>query len=164
MMRMQHESVAAYWQANQRCFWDDLVSEEIQRADRMVACDETIAWMTPFAPVSFNEMRAVLRNRATILDLSADEIEKLASGISRILSWYNSIGYDSFNLALYSGELGRNGADRVNLMMITRTAMVPFYRSDSMYLGRLHWEAAVDRTPEDVAASVRKYLSLTSTA
>ena len=31
--------------------------------------------------------------------------------------------------------------------------MAPFYRSDSMYLERLHWEAALDRTPEDVAAT-----------
>ena len=81
------------------------------------------------------------------------------SGMSRVLAWYHLIGYDSFNLAMYSGELNKEGADRVNLAMITRTAMTPFYRSDSMHLERLHWEAAVDRTPEDVAADVRKYFS-----
>ena len=157
MMRMQHASVTAYWQTNRRCFWNDLVSEETARAERMISRDGPIVWMTPFAPIGFNEVRAVLCERATILDLSSAELQALASGISRVLAWYDSIGYNSFNLSLYSGELGKEGTDRVNLTMVTRTAMTPFYRSDSMYLERLHWEAALDRTPEDIAADVREY-------
>jgi galactose-1-phosphate uridylyltransferase len=161
MMRMQHAATAAYWRANGCCFWNDLVAEETERAERMIARDGAIVWLTPFAPIGFNEVRAVLCERATILDLSAAEVRELASGISQVLAWYDSIGYNSFNLALYSGEVGKQGADRVNLSMITRTAMAPFYRSDSMYLERLHWEAALDRTPEDVAADVRKYFRST---
>ena len=157
MMRMQHASVATYWHANGRGFWNDLVAEETNRAERMISRDGPIVWMTPFAPVGFNEVRAVLCERPTVLDLSSADVQKLASGISRVLAWYDSIGYNSFNLALYSGELGKEVADRVNLTMVTRTAMAPFYRSDSMYLERLHWEAALDRTPEDVAADVREY-------
>ncbi|MGC2112393.1 MAG: hypothetical protein WA655_22940 [Candidatus Korobacteraceae bacterium] len=159
MVRMQHASVTAYWEANGRSFWNDLVSEETERAERMISREGPIVWMTPFAPIGFNEVRGVLRERATILDLSSADIQTLAAGISRVLAWYDSIGYNSFNLALHSGELGKDGADRVNLTMLTRTAMVPFYRSDSMYLERLHWEAALDRTPEDVAADVREYFS-----
>ena len=53
--------------------------------------------------------------------------------------------------------MGKDGADRVNLTMVTRTAMTPFYRSDSMHMERLHWEAALDRTPEEVAADVREF-------
>jgi UDPglucose--hexose-1-phosphate uridylyltransferase len=157
MMRMQHAAVAAYGNANRRCFWNDLVAEETARAERIISCDGPVIWMTPFAPLGFNEVRAVLCERATLLELLHTDIQALASGISRVLAWYDSIGYNSFNLALYSGELGRDTADRVNLTMVTRTAMVPFYRSDSMYLERLHWEAAVDRTPEEIAAEVGQY-------
>jgi UDPglucose--hexose-1-phosphate uridylyltransferase len=164
MMRMQQSSVAAYRQENGSCFWSDLVSEETKRAERFICRDGPIVWITPFAPIGFNEVRAVLCERPTLLDLSPPDVEGLASGISRVLAWYHSIGYDSFNLTIYSGELGKDGADRVNLAMITRTAMVPFYRSDSMYLERLHWESALDRTPEDVAADLRKYLSSTNAA
>ena len=164
MMRMQHEAVATYWHTYGRCFWNDLVAEETECAERMICRDGPIAWTTPFAPIGFNEVRAVLCERATLLDLSSADAEALASGISRVLAWYDSIGYNSFNLAIYSGELGHDGADRVNLTMVTRTAMVPFYRSDSMYLERLHWEAALDRTPEDVAADVRDYFRSTSGA
>jgi len=164
MMRMQHASVADYWQANGRCFWNDLVSDETERAERMISSEGPIFWMTPFAPIGFNEVRAVLCEHPTILDLSYADLQALASGISRVLTWYDSIGYNSFNLALYSGELGKKGTDRVNLTMVTRTAMTPFYRSDSMHLERLHWEAALDRTPEDVAADVRACFRSTSGA
>jgi UDPglucose--hexose-1-phosphate uridylyltransferase len=157
MMRMQQAGVEAHRQANGSCFWNDLVAEETDRAERFICRDGPIAWMTPFAPIGFNEVRAVLPEHRTLLDLSSEDVQGVASGISRVLVWYHSIGYDSFNLAMYSGELGQNGADRVNLAMITRTAMTPFYRSDSMHLERLHWESAVDRTPEDVAADLRQY-------
>jgi len=43
----------------------------------------------------------------------------------------------------------------VNLVMVTRSALVPNYRSDAMHLERLHWEAAVDRHPEALAAELR---------
>jgi len=43
------------------------------------------------------------------------------------------------------------------LVMVTRTAMLPYYRSDSMHLERLHWEAAVDREPETIAAELREH-------
>ena len=164
MMRMQHASVTAYWNANGRCFWNDLVAEETERAERLISQDGPIVWMTPFAPIGFNEVRAVLCERATILELSSADLQALASGISRVLAWYDSIEYNSFNLAMYSGELGKKGADRVNLTMVTRTAMAPFYRSDSMYLERLHWEAALDRTPEDITADVREYFRSTRSA
>ncbi|HUI82757.1 MAG TPA: hypothetical protein VL240_00955 [Candidatus Binatia bacterium] len=164
MMRIQQQAVEAYRHANGSCFWTDLVSEETRRGERFIRRDESIVWFTPFAPIGFNEVRAVLPQRATLLDLSADDVGVLASGISRVLAWYHSRRYDSFNLAMYSGELGRHGADRVNLAMITRTAMTPFYRSDSMHLERLHWESALDRTPEDIAADLRQYSRSTNPA
>jgi hypothetical protein len=35
--------------------------------------------------------------------------------------------------------------------MVCRQNPRPFYRSDVMYLERLHWEAAVDVVPEELA-------------
>lgn len=54
-----------------------------------------------------------------------------------------------------SGPLGGSPSFRVNLVMVTRSALVPNYRSDAMHLERLHWEAAVDRHPEALAAELR---------
>jgi galactose-1-phosphate uridylyltransferase len=43
--------------------------------------------------------------------------------------------------------------------MITRTAMLPYYRSDAMHMERLHWEAAVDRSPERIADDLRAHFA-----
>jgi hypothetical protein len=43
--------------------------------------------------------------------------------------------------------------------MACRSNLKPFYRSDSTFLERLHWEGAVDLAPEDVADRIRDRFS-----
>lgn len=155
MLRLQSEAAARYQQDQGRGFWQDLIAEEEQWGDRFVGRMGRVAWLTPFAPLGFNEVRAVVAGCETILDLTDEDLAALAQGIARVLAWYAASAYNSFNLALYSGPLDRSLGLSVNLAMVTRTALLPSYRSDAMYLERLHWEAAVDRTPEDNAAALR---------
>jgi hypothetical protein len=105
----------------------------------------------PAAPIGFNEVRAVVPDCETILDLTEDDLNALLARISCVLRRYELTGYNSFNLALYSGSLNNSRGCRVPLSMITRAAMLPYYRSDAMHMERLHWEAAVDRAPERIA-------------
>jgi galactose-1-phosphate uridylyltransferase len=158
MMRLQQQAGEAYMTAHGRCFWEELSEQETAQETRLVARLGRIMWLTPFAPLGFNEVRALATGRETLFDLDEADIANFAAGISRVLAWYASIGYNSFNLVLYSGPLGGSRGYRVNLTMITRTALLPFYRSDSMYLERLHWEAAVDRYPEEVAEQLRVHM------
>jgi UDPglucose--hexose-1-phosphate uridylyltransferase len=157
LMRLQAEASSAYWTRQGRSYWDDLASIEQTRGERFVARMGSTTWITAFAPIGFNEVQAVVTGRETLLDLTADDVQLLSSGMGRVLRWYESIGYNSFNLALYSGPLRNSQGWRVHLTMITRTAMLPYYRSDAMHLERLHWEAAVDRLPEEIAAELRSY-------
>ena len=74
--------------------------------------------------------------------------------------WTPSLHYfNSFSLALYSGPLSGAPGFRANLTMVTRSALIPNYRSDAMHLERLHWEAAVDRPPEALAAELRDHFT-----
>jgi len=155
MARFLGEAGEQYRAQHGRPFWDALVEAEEARAERFVGRIGATSWMTAFAPLGFNEVRAVIAGRATLLDLTADDLGALALGISRVLAWYEASRCDSFNLALYSGPLGEASGFRVNLVMMTRSALAPHYRSDAMYLERLHWEAAVDRAPEALAAELR---------
>jgi len=158
VMRLQQQAGKAYMEAHGRCFWEELAKQETTDGVRSITGLGRVTWFTPFAPLGFNEVRAVVIGRETLLDLDETDVSNIATGISRVLAWYGSISYNSFNLVLYSGPLGGSRGYRVNLAMITRTALVPFYRSDSMYLERLHWEAAVDRAPEEVAKQLRAHL------
>lgn len=159
MMRLQREAAERYWAEHGQAYWDDLVQEEEQRGERFVGRTGATCWLTAFAPLGFNEVRAVLVNRETILDITDDDIDALTHGLEHVLTWYDDSGYNSFNLALYSGPLDGNRPFRVNLSLVTRSALLPYYRSDAMYLERLHWEAAVDQAPEVLAAELRKYFT-----
>jgi UDPglucose--hexose-1-phosphate uridylyltransferase len=159
LMRLLQEASVAYWTANGRSYWEDLAETEETRGLRFVARVGRIAWITAFSPIGFNEVRAVVSGCETLLDLTEDDLNALAAGISRVLGWYELAGYNSFNLALYSGPLNASRGWRVHLSMITRTAMLPYYRNDAMHMERLHWEAAVDRLPERVADEVRAHFA-----
>ena len=163
LMRWQREASSAYWAAHGRTYWEDLAETEEARGLRFVARVGRTAWITAFAPIGFNEVRAVVAGCETLLDLTEDDLKALSTGIARVLQWYELTGYNSFNLALYSGPLNNRGNNsrgwRVHLSMITRTAMLPYYRSDAMHMERLHWEAAVDRAPERIADDLRAHFA-----
>ena len=159
LMRLQREASIAYWTAHGRAYWEDLVENEEARGLRFVARVGRTRWITAFAPIGFNEVRAVVPDCETILDLTDDDLNALSAGIARVLQWYELTGYNSFNLALYSGPLNTSRGWRVHLSMITRTAMLPYYRSDAMHMERLHWEAAVDRAPERIADDLRAHFA-----
>lgn len=157
MMRFQFEAGERYWQENGTSYWEDLVAMERERNERFVWDIGSTAWMTAFAPIGFNEVRAVIRDRETLLQLNHADVAAIAAGISRVLQWYGEVGYNSFNVSLFSGPFEGLASFRVNLAMVTRTAMLPYYRSDAMYLERLHWEATVDRAPEAIAVELRDH-------
>jgi UDPglucose--hexose-1-phosphate uridylyltransferase len=160
LMRWQRDASLAYWTAHGRAYWDDLAEAEEARGLRFVARAGRVAWITAFAPIGFNEVRAVVSGRETLLDLTDDDLNSLSAGMARVLQWYELAGYNSFNLALYSGPLNASRGWRVHLSMITRTAMLPYYRSDAAHLERLHWEAAVDRAPERIAEDLRAHFAV----
>jgi len=159
LMRLQREASTAYWTAQGRAYWEDLVETEEARGLRFVARVGRSAWITAFAPLGFNEVRAVVSGCETFLDLTDDDLNSLSAGIARVLQWYELTRYNSFNLALYSGPLNASRGWRVHLSMISRTAMLPYYRSDAMHMERLHWEAAVDRPPERIADDLRAHFA-----
>lgn len=155
MVRAIESASARYFGEHGRSYWDDLAEEERRRGERFVGETGRVAWTTAFAPLGFNEVRAVVRGGEGMFDIADDDLGSLADGITRVLRFYDKLGYNSFNLAMYSGRLSGSPGFRVNLAMITRTALLPYYRSDAMYMERLHWEAAVDRAPEEIATELK---------
>ncbi|MEJ2289270.1 MAG: hypothetical protein P8Y02_11655 [Deinococcales bacterium] len=154
-MRLQQEAAERYARDHGVSYWEDLVATERTLGERFLWDIGATSWMTAFAPVGFHEVQAVVRGRASMLELDDEDVVALATGLERVLRGYASLGFNSFNVSLFSGPLDGSAATRVHLAMVTRTAMLPYYRSDAMYLERLHWEAAVDRAPEEVAERLR---------
>jgi galactose-1-phosphate uridylyltransferase len=109
-----------------------------------------VEWITGFAPIGPAEIRAFVPGIASPTELSDDLTEELAFGISTAMGLYAQLGFNSYNLAVYGAPAGTPGYP-LNLRIVRRANVEDLFRSDATWLERLHWEAAVDIMPEDLA-------------
>jgi galactose-1-phosphate uridylyltransferase len=136
-------------------YWQQLVAQE-EGGARWIGTTDRVAWLTPFAPTGFHEVWGVVDGRADITDLTEEDTAALGQGLSRIFAAYQHANLTSFNFALIGG--GPHGvASRycVVLKVISRSNAEPMYRSDATYFERLHGEAMIDLSPEEIAESIR---------
>src|SRR5439155_189239 len=90
--------------------------------------------------------------------LLADNLAVQVAFARAVCRLYPELGFQSFNLALYGAPAGTDGYP-LNLRLISRSNLAPLYRSDATWLERLHWEAAIDVVPEDLAARARVHFA-----
>jgi UDPglucose--hexose-1-phosphate uridylyltransferase len=128
----------------------DYLDHERAEGVRYLGALDRVEWLASFAPVGPCELRAFVPGVASPTSLDDETVEELGAGISTAAGLYAELGYASFNLALYGAPPGTDGYP-LNLRMICRSSLAPFYRSDATWLERLHWEAAVDTSPEELA-------------
>jgi UDPglucose--hexose-1-phosphate uridylyltransferase len=133
----------------------DYVAAERAEGRRYLGNTGTVHWLAAFAPAGPAELRAVLFGASSPQHLTEDRVRELADGIATALTFYAELGFASYNLALYGTPeqgAGAQPADRAMLLrMLCRSNPRPWYRSDVMWLERLHGDAAVDLWPEDIA-------------
>ena len=126
--------------------YDDYLAGERRLGARYLGASGRVVWLAAYAPVGPAELRALLPGVGSPTELDEDLLAELGRGIATALGLYAELGFDSFNLALYGLPAGHP----LMLRMVCRQNPSPFYRSDVMYLERLHWEAAVDVLPEEL--------------
>ena len=134
--------------------FDDYLDTERRAGVRFLGNSGQVQWLVSFAPIAPAELRAFVPGVASPAELGDDLIAELAHGLAETLNAYAEMGYESFNLAMYGAPPGTVGYP-LNLRIAIRSNLKPFYRSDSTFLERLHWEGAVDLAPEDVAERIR---------
>jgi UDPglucose--hexose-1-phosphate uridylyltransferase len=126
----------------------DYLTTERRLGERHLGSLGGVEWLAGFAPLGFNELRAFVTGVASPERLDEERIGALAEGIARALNLYAEMGHQSFNLAI----LGAPVEDHVlSVRLVCRSNVQPLYRSDVAYFERLHWQAMVDGTPEELA-------------
>jgi UDPglucose--hexose-1-phosphate uridylyltransferase len=133
----------------------DYLQTERRTGERFLGDTGQVQWLASFAPIAPAELRAFVGAVSSPAELDGDLIAEVAHGLTRCLNAYAELGYESFNLAMYGATPGTAGYP-LNLRIACRSNLMPFYRSDSTFLERLHWEGAVDVAPEDVAERIRE--------
>jgi UDPglucose--hexose-1-phosphate uridylyltransferase len=127
---------------------------ERRSGERYLARTGRVQWLVSFAPIAPAELRAFVDGVASPAELDDEVIAEVADGLARTLNAYGDLGYESFNLAMYGAPPGTAGYP-LNLRIACRSNLRPYYRSDSTFLERLHWEGAIDLAPEAVAERFR---------
>jgi galactose-1-phosphate uridylyltransferase len=133
--------------------FDAYLEAERRDGDRHLGDTGRVEWLVSFAPIAPAELRAFIRGASSPAELDEDLTEELAHGLALALGAYAEMGFESFNLATYGAPPGTAGYP-LNLRLACRSNLTPFYRSDSTFLERLHWEGAVDLAPEVVAERI----------
>jgi hypothetical protein len=113
----------------------------------------------PFAPLrGLNEVQAVVSGKSSLLELNNDDWRGLAEGITKVLTFYHSQGYVSFNLILLSGPLNEHvdGFD-VNLRIVSRPGIQQFCFTDAWALPYLLWDGEAVEEPERLADRLKPF-------
>lgn len=133
------------------------LAAERESGERYLANTGRVEWVASFAPIAPAEVRALIPGISSPAELGDELIAELGGGLARVLTAYADMGFQSFNLAIYGAPPATSGYP-LNLRLACRSNLRPFYRSDSTFLERLHWESAIDVSPETVAERVGERL------
>jgi UDPglucose--hexose-1-phosphate uridylyltransferase len=137
----------------------EYLDTERRRGERYIASTGRVEWLTSFAPIGFNEVRAVVTGRVSPAQLEGADIAELSRGLTATLHAYAEMGHASFNMAMSGAPL--DGHDSVlSLRLVCRSNPDTLYRSDVTYADRLHWLPMVDTSPEVLAERVRSRLGV----
>lgn len=127
--------------------FESYLQAERRAGERYLAGTGRVEWVVSFAPIAPAEVRAFIPEVSSPAELDEDLIVELAHGLTATLNGYAEIGFESFNLAVYGAPPTTDGYP-LNLRLGCRSNLKAFYRSDSTFLERLHWEGAIDLPPE----------------
>ena len=137
-----------------RARFEAYLEAERSCGERHLGSTGRVEWVASFAPIAPAELRAFIAGVPSPADLDEDLTTELAHGLVCALSAYAEMGFESFNLAVYGAPRDTAGYP-LNLRIACRSNLKAYYRSDSTFLERLHWEGAIDLSPEAVAERVR---------
>jgi galactose-1-phosphate uridylyltransferase len=147
-----------YFEKHGRSYWDDLVEQEKQRAERYIGRVETIHIIASYAPRGFREVTLLVEGACSFTDLEDQQIEALAGCISTILKCYKTMGVGSFNLVSFSAGIDeRNPYYTLHFKMISRPYPQGIYTNDSGPFERFYDVWVIDTLPEMVTEALKKF-------
>jgi galactose-1-phosphate uridylyltransferase len=158
LVNLELEKSREYFEANESSFWRDLLKTEIGR-ERHLFSTRGCEWFAPFAPLrGLNEVQAIVSEKSNILELGEMEWLGLAEGISKVLKFYHSQGYSTFNIVISSGPVNEHlEYFDVNLRIISRAGIQQWGFTDAWAVPYLFWDGEAVEEPEVFAEKVRAF-------
>jgi len=150
------DACLSYYQQNSSNYFNDLILEEKKRGERYISQYGRWHFAASFAPSGSNEIIAIHESEANISELTETDVKDIATGISHVLSYYEKMGFLSFNFTLFSS---RNSTGfNCYFKMMTRQNLYPNYRNDDYYLQKILHSELMIVLPEELASGIRESL------
>jgi len=121
LMREELEAARRYRQRKGTNYWDDLVAHEISEGQRFLGSIGRINWFTSYAPMGVaGDVLAVADKASSTLELSDEDLDDIADGLTRVMAAYDKMGIFSFNMNFFTGAKG-DDFTRFHLLFSPRT-------------------------------------------
>jgi UDPglucose--hexose-1-phosphate uridylyltransferase len=152
------EKSKTYHEKHGSSYWRDLIAAE-KTGERYLSEIDGVEWLVPFAPLrGLNETQAVVKGKSSLKELNDDEWRGLADGIIRVLKFYHSQGYISFNVILMSGPLDEHlEYFDVNLRILSRPGVQQFCFTDAWAVPYLLWDGEAVEEPARFAEKLKAF-------
>ena len=149
------EAARDFYDANDEVYWSELAIDE-RGGDRYVAEVGNVHWLAPFAPKHHRHLVGVAAQiHSGVPDPRGDVTHDFAEGLVDVLSYYASLGLNSFNVALF---VERDDPALPPVMNVTaRSVFDEYYWSDATFFTSLHDEGVVDVAPEVYGKEAHKF-------
>ena len=132
-------------------YWDDLVAAEKANAVRYLGKIGRTEWLSVFAPLgSVGDVTAVVKDTKTTLELTEQDLEDLAAGLTKLMTAYDRMGIYNFNMSFFSGSAKDDHA-RFHLLFSPRIYFNPSIGTpDVAALNRMFGESVCMGFPEEI--------------
>ena len=149
------EAARDFYEANDEVYWSELAAEE-RGGDRYVAEIGNVHWLAPFAPKHHRHLVGVAAQiHSGVPEPRGDVVHDFAQGLVNVLSYYASLGLNSFNVAMF---VERDDPALPPVMNVTaRSVFDEYYWSDATFFTSLHDEGVVDAAPETYGDEAHKF-------
>ncbi|MEJ2729655.1 MAG: hypothetical protein P8185_14305 [Deltaproteobacteria bacterium] len=121
LLREELSCAKTYLQQQGTNYWDDLVKTEKADGKRFLGEIGRTSWLTVYAPLGVaGDVSAVVDEAKCTLDLTNEDIEDLAQGLTKLMGAYDKMGVYNFNMNFFTGSRGDDHA-RFHLVFSPRT-------------------------------------------
>jgi len=150
----------AYYKKEKSSYWSDLLDIEKKKQVRYLFSEANVEWLVPFAPLrGLNEVQAIIRGKSNFLELEDEEWLGIAKGMIKILNFYHSQGYVSFNAILLSSSINEHlEYFDVNLRMMSRPGIQGYSFTDAWALPYFLWDGEAVEEPEQLAKKIKTFI------
>ena len=141
-------------------YFGNLIEAE-EGGERWVGREGGISWLAGWAPMGHIDVLGVFAGRASLFDLTDEDLRALSRSLLRIFAYLDAEGFASFNFALYGLE-GAEGFE-VHCRLSPRFLLSnPLGTSDINYFEISHSESLAFFFPEAAARELRGFFETPS--